>query len=162
MQSTLTGASLTLIDPYGVQAARAMTGSGGRFELHAPPGRYLLVAGAPGHAALALLINPGGGLDIRHHLVLAESAEMQVPTTAGELVGTVRGAAGPVPSALVTLLDVSGDVLTTTRSDAGGNYRLNAGDGGSLIMTVTAPNLAPVASSLFLRPGVHVHDVRLR
>ena len=161
VQSTLTGASITLIDPYGAEAGRTMSGSGGRFELRVPAGRHLLVASAPGHAALALLVDSAVGTETRHHMVLAESAETPVPTTAGELAGTVTGAFGPVPSALITLLDVGGEVLTAGYSDANGRYRLDAGRGGSLILTVAARDLSPVASSLFLRPDVHVHDVRL-
>ncbi len=161
VQSTLTGASLTLIDPYGAEASRTMSGSGGRFELHVLAGRYLLVASAPGYAALALLIDPGAGTETRHHMVLAESAATTVPTTAGQLTGTVIGATGPVPAALVTLLDHEGEVLTAGYSDSSGRYRLDAGRGGSLTLTVAARDLHPIASSLFLRPGMHMHDVRL-
>jgi hypothetical protein len=73
LQGALTGATVTLIDPQGHEIARGLTGSGGKFELRAPEDqRYVLVAGAPGYAALTVLIAGDGE---RHHVVLPEACD---------------------------------------------------------------------------------------
>ncbi|WP_293769812.1 MFS transporter [Sporichthya sp.] len=163
VQGALTGASLTLIDALGHEVSRTASGPGGRFEMHVPGDqRCLLVAGAPGYAALALLVEGGAG-DARHHLVLAESPETPdtIAPTGCEVVGTVIGPRGPVGSALVTLIDAAGAVYRTGYTDTDGRYRIDAGEGGQVTVSVASADLHPAAGALYLRPGAHVYDVRL-
>jgi NNP family nitrate/nitrite transporter-like MFS transporter len=160
LQGGLEGASLTLIDPFGREVARGVSGPGGRFEFYVPDDqRYLLVAGAPGYAALALLVE--GGKAASHHLALAESVDLTPEPAGCSVVGTVTGPAGPLPGALVTLIDSDGAVRASGHCDAAGRYRLDSATGGHVTITVASPGLHPAAGTVALRPGAHAYDVRL-
>ncbi|WP_459550106.1 MSCRAMM family protein [Nocardia sp. X0981] len=162
--TAVSGATLTLISPTGRQLGRAVSGTDGFYELAAPePGSYVLIASAEGwrpDASTAVL----GSNPVSYDVTL---------TTLAGLAGTVSraGDGAPVAGAMVTALDMRGEVLAAGESDPSGGFELSGLPEGEFTVAVSAFGYHPSAVAVhvtgretarlevLLRPGVRVSGV---
>nr|WP_052809002.1 MFS transporter [Streptomyces natalensis] len=130
-------AALTLIDVAGRQVGRGATGEDGRYALGTPgAGSYVLIAAAGGHQPQAVTVTVG-----------ERPVELDVVLGgAGRLAGTVTTGDGtPVRDAMVTLTDVRGEVVATTRSGREGGYVIGELVAGEYTLASSAPAFRPAA-----------------
>ncbi|WP_335937969.1 MFS transporter [Streptomyces sp. PTD5-9] len=130
-------AALTLIDVQGRQVGRGASGADGRYELSVPgAGSYVLIAAAGGHQPQAVGVTVG-----------ERPVELDVVLGgAGRLAGTVVTADGlPVRDAAVTLTDVRGEVVASTRSGREGGYVIKELVAGEYTLAASAPAFRPAA-----------------
>ncbi|MFC9424433.1 MFS transporter [Streptomyces sp. NPDC056987] len=135
--STVPRAALTLIDVQGHQIGRGASGQDGRYALSVPgPGSYVMIAAAGGHQPQAVTVTVG-----------ERPVELDVVLGgAGRLAGAVVTADGtPVRDAAVTLTDVRGDVVATTRSGREGSYVISELVAGEYTLAASAPAFRPAA-----------------
>lgn len=130
-------AALTLIDVGGSQIGRGASGDDGRYALATPgAGSYVLIAAAGGHQPQAVTVTVGErpvDLDV-------------VLGGAGRLAGSVLTADGtPVREAIVTLTNVHGEVVSTTRSGREGGYVITELVAGEYTLAASAPAFRPAA-----------------
>ncbi|MFF5515894.1 MFS transporter [Streptomyces coeruleorubidus] len=130
-------AALTLIDVTGQQTGRGASGEDGRYALATPgPGAYVLIAAAGGHQPQAVSVTVGER-PVELDIVLGG---------AGNLVGSVVTADGtPVRDASVTLTNVHGEVVATTRSGREGGYVITDLVAGEYTLAAGAPAFRPAA-----------------
>ncbi|MFH9059965.1 MFS transporter [Streptomyces coeruleorubidus] len=130
-------AALTLIDVTGQQTGRGASGEDGRYALATPgPGAYVLIAAAGGHQPQAVSVTVGER-PVELDIVLGG---------AGNLVGSVVTADGtPVRDASVTLTNVHGEVVATTRSGREGGYVITDLVAGEYTLAASAPAFRPAA-----------------
>ncbi|MFD5335221.1 MFS transporter [Streptomyces hawaiiensis] len=130
-------AALTLIDVTGQQTGRGASGEDGRYALATPgPGSYVLIAAAGGHQPQAVSVTVGER-PVELDIVLGG---------AGNLIGTVVTADGtPVRDATVTLTNVHGEVVATTRSGREGGYVITELVAGEYTLAASAPAFRPAA-----------------
>ncbi|MFJ9351858.1 MFS transporter [Streptomyces sp. NPDC101237] len=130
-------AALTLIDASGGQIGRGASGDDGRYALSTPgTGAYVLIAAAGGHQPQAVTVTVG-----------ERPVELDVVLGgAGRLAGTVRTADGtPVRDATVTLTNVQGEVVASTRSGREGGYVITELVAGEYTLAGSAPAFRPAA-----------------
>ncbi|MEV5872861.1 MFS transporter [Streptomyces sp. NPDC052101] len=130
-------AALTLIDVAGVQIGRGASGEDGRYALSTPgSGAYVLIAAAGGHQPQAVSVTVG-----------ERPVELDVVLGgAGRLAGSVLTADGsPVRDATVTLTNVHGEVVATTRSGREGGYVISELVAGEYTLAASAPAFRPAA-----------------
>ncbi|WP_225078180.1 MFS transporter [Streptomyces sp. CoT10] len=130
-------AALTLIDVAGQQIGRGASGDDGRYALSTPgTGSYVLIAAAGGHQPQAVSVTVG-----------ERPVELDVVLGgAGRLTGTVRTADGsPVRDATVTLTNVHGEVVASTRSGREGGYAITELVAGEYTLAASAPDFRPAA-----------------
>ncbi|MFF9012562.1 MFS transporter [Streptomyces sp. NPDC014870] len=130
-------AALTLIDVQGRQIGRGGSGEDGRYALSVPgPGSYVLIAAAGGHQPQAVSVTVG-----------ERPVELDVVLGgAGRLAGCVVTADGtPVRDAAVTLTDVRGEVVASTRSGREGGYVITELVAGEYTLAASAPAFRPAA-----------------
>ncbi|WP_260867467.1 MFS transporter [Streptomyces sp. SAJ15] len=130
-------AALTLIDVGGRQIGRGATGEDGRYALSTPgTGSYVLIASAGGHQPQAVTVT-----------VADRPVDLDVVLGgAGRLAGTVQTADGtPVRDAIVTLTDVRGEVVASTRSGREGGYVITELIAGEYTLASSAPAFRPAA-----------------
>ncbi|MEU7057777.1 MFS transporter [Streptomyces sp. NPDC046197] len=130
-------AALTLIDVTGVQIGRGASGEDGRYALATPgSGPYVLIAAAGGHQPQAVSVTVG-----------ERPVELDVVLGgAGRLAGSVCTADGtPVRDATVTLTNVHGEVVATTRSGREGGYVITELVAGEYTLAASAPAYRPAA-----------------
>lgn len=147
-------AALTLIDSTGGQTGRGGSGEDGRYTLPTPgPGAYVLIAAACGHQPQAVSVTVG------EHPVEVDI----VLDGAGRLIGVVHTADGrPVPDATVTLTDVHGDVVVTTRSGEEGEYRITDLVAGEYTLAAGTHSYRPAALPVTVRAaGETRQDIEL-
>ncbi|MCX5410257.1 MFS transporter [Streptomyces sp. NBC_00335] len=135
--STVPSAALTLIDVSGHQVGRGASGADGRYALSVRgPGSYVLIAAAGGHQPQAVSVTVG-----------EQPVELDVVLGgAGRLAGTVVTADGtPVPDAAVTLTDVRGEVVSSTRTGREGTYVMSKLVAGEYTLAASAPAFRPAA-----------------
>lgn len=135
--STVPRAALTLIDVGGRQVGRGASGSDGRYALSVRgPGSYVLIAAAGGHQPQAVTVTVG-----------ERPVELDVVLGgAGRLAGCVVTADGtPVRDAAVTLTDVRGEVVASTRSGWEGAYVISELVAGEYTLAASAPAFRPAA-----------------
>lgn len=138
--STVPRAALTLIDVQGQQIGRGASGEDGRYALSVPgAGSYVMIAAAGGHQPQAVTVTVG-----------ERPVELDVVLGgAGRLAGTVVTADGsPVRDAAVTLTDVRGDVVVTTRSGREGGYAITELVAGEYTLAASAPAFRPAAQTV--------------
>ncbi|KQX50972.1 MFS transporter [Streptomyces sp. Root66D1] len=130
-------AALTLIDVQGRQVGRGASGEDGRYALSVPGGgAYVLIAAAGGHQPQAVSVTVGDR-PIELDVVLGG---------AGRLAGSVVTADGtPVRDASVTLTDVRGEVVASTRSGREGGYEITELVAGEYTLAASAPAFRPAA-----------------
>jgi EmrB/QacA subfamily drug resistance transporter len=158
----LAGATVTLIDPAGGQAARARTGDDGWYQLAAPSaGAYTLIAMASAHQPHASAVNAGEQ---------AIDLDVLLPG-ASRLTGTVRaaGTGTPLAGAVVSLADLRGEVVAARSTDEEGRYLVTDLAPGRYALALSAPGHQPTAMPVTvadgdattqdaeLRPGTKVH-----
>ncbi|WP_406334408.1 MFS transporter [Streptomyces sp. NBC_00203] len=130
-------AALTLIDVAGQQIGRGASGEDGRYALSTPgSGSYILIAAAGGHQPQAVSVTVG-----------ERPVELDVVLGgAGRLAGSVLTADGtPVREATVTLTNVHGEVVATTRSGREGGYVITELVAGEYTLAASAPAFRPAA-----------------
>ncbi|MFE6281840.1 MFS transporter [Streptomyces sp. NPDC057877] len=130
-------AALTLIDITGQQIGRGASGEDGRYALATPgAGAYVLIAAAGGHQPQAVSVTVG-----------ERPVELDVVLGgAGRLAGSVLTADGtPVRDATVTLTNVHGEVVATTRSGREGGYVITELVAGEYTLAASAPAFRPAA-----------------
>ncbi|ANH94277.1 MFS transporter [Streptomyces sp. SAT1] len=130
-------AALTLIDVGGLQIGRGASGEDGRYALSTPgSGSYVLIASAGGHQPQAVSVTVG-----------ERPVELDVVLGgAGRLAGTVCTADGsPVREATVTLTNVHGEVVASTRSGREGGYVITELVAGEYTLAASAPAFRPAA-----------------
>lgn len=130
-------AALTLIDGQGRQVGRGASGADGRYALSAPgAGSYVLIAAAGGHQPQAVSVTVG-----------ERPVELDVVLGgAGRLAGAVLTPDGaPVRDAAVTLTDVRGEVVATTRTGREGAYVISELVAGEYTLAASAPAFRPAA-----------------
>ncbi|MGW5862998.1 MFS transporter [Streptomyces sp. NPDC055239] len=130
-------AALTLIDVGGQQIGRGASGEDGRYALSTPgSGSYVLIAAAGGHQPQAVTVTVG-----------ERPVELDVVLGgAGRLAGSVVTADGtPVRDAAVTLTDVRGEVVSSTRSGREGGYVITELVAGEYTLAASAPAFRPAA-----------------
>ncbi|MER5894215.1 MFS transporter [Streptomyces sp. NPDC001876] len=130
-------AALTLIDVQGRQIGRGASGDDGRYALSAPAaGSYVLIAAAGGHQPQAVSVTVG-----------ERPVELDVVLGgAGRLAGAVVTPDGaPVRDATVTLTDVRGEVVATTRTGREGGYVIGELVAGEYTLAAGAPAFRPAA-----------------
>ncbi|CAM5723786.1 1,4-alpha-D-glucan glucanohydrolase OS=Streptomyces albaduncus OX=68172 GN=FHS32_002972 PE=4 SV=1 [Streptomyces griseoloalbus] len=130
-------AALTLIDVQGQQTGRGASGADGRYALATPgPGSYVLIAAAGGHQPQAVSVTVG-----------ERPVELDVVLGgAGRLAGSVLTADGtPVRDAAVTLTNVHGEVVASTRSGREGGYVITELVAGEYTLAASAPAFRPAA-----------------
>ncbi|MFF2777725.1 MFS transporter [Streptomyces sp. NPDC058052] len=130
-------AALTLIDVGGRQIGRGASGEDGRYALSVPGGgAYVLIAAAGGHQPQAVSVTVGDR-PVELDVVLGG---------AGRLAGSVLTADGtPVRDAAVTLTDVRGEVVASTRSGREGGYVITELVAGEYTLAASAPAFRPAA-----------------
>ncbi|MFF3748986.1 MFS transporter [Streptomyces sp. NPDC002018] len=130
-------AALTLIDVHGQQIGRGASGGDGRYALSVPgSGSYVMIAAAAGHQPQAVTVTVG-----------ERPVELDVVLGgAGRLAGAVLTADGsPVRDAAVTLTDVRGEVVASTRSGREGGYVISELVAGEYTLAASAPAFRPAA-----------------
>ncbi|MGW5372967.1 MFS transporter, partial [Streptomyces sp. NPDC004011] len=130
-------AALTLIDVAGQQIGRGASGDDGRYALATPgAGSYVLIAAAGGHQPQAVSVTVG-----------ERPVELDVVLGgAGRLAGSVLTADGtPVREATVTLTNVHGEVVASTRSGREGGYVITELVAGEYTLAASAPAFRPAA-----------------
>ncbi|MFD9822662.1 MFS transporter [Streptomyces violascens] len=135
--STVPRAALTLVDVRGRQVGRGASGTDGRYALSVPgAGSYVLIAAAGGHQPQAVAVTVG-----------ERPVELDVVLGgAGRLAGSVVTADGsPVRDAAVTLTDVRGEVVASTRSGREGAYVMGELVAGEYTLAAGAPAFRPAA-----------------
>ncbi|MFG3041704.1 MFS transporter [Streptomyces sp. NPDC048330] len=130
-------AALTLIDVQGRQVGRGASGEDGRYALSVPGGgAYVLIAAAGGHQPQAVSVTVGDR-PVELDVVLGG---------AGRLAGSVVTADGtPVREAAVTLTDVRGEVVASTRTGREGGYVIGELVAGEYTLAASAPAFRPAA-----------------
>ncbi|MFF6906587.1 MFS transporter [Streptomyces sp. NPDC012389] len=130
-------AALTLIDVQGQQVGRGASGEDGRYALSVPgAGSYVLIAAAGGHQPQAVSVTVGDR-PVELDVVLGG---------AGRLAGSVLTADGvPVRDAAVTLTDVRGEVVASTRTGREGGYVITELVAGEYTLAASAPAYRPAA-----------------
>ncbi|MBT2364356.1 MFS transporter [Streptomyces sp. ISL-10] len=147
--STVPRAALTLIDVQGRQIGRGASGEDGRYALSVPgSGSYVMIAAAGGHQPQAVTVTVG-----------ERPVELDVVLGgAGRLAGTVVTADGsPVRDAAVTLTDVRGEVVASTRSGREGGYVISELVAGEYTLAASAPAFRPAAHPVSVQPS---HETR--
>ncbi|RLV10124.1 MFS transporter [Streptomyces griseocarneus] len=135
--TTVPRAALTLIDVRGQQIGRGASGEDGRYALSTPgTGSYVLIAAAGGHQPQAVTVTVG-----------ERPVELDVVLGgAGRLAGTVLTPDGNhVRDALVTLTNVHGEVVSTTRTGREGCYVISELVAGEYTLAASAPAFRPAA-----------------
>lgn len=135
--STVPRAALTLIDIHGHQIGRGASGEDGRYALSVPgAGSYVMIAAAGGHQPQAVTVTVGErpvDLDV-------------VLGGAGRLAGAVVTADGTaVRDAAVTLTDIRGEVVASTRTGREGSYVIGELVAGEYTLAASAPAFRPAA-----------------
>jgi EmrB/QacA subfamily drug resistance transporter len=138
----LPGAQVTLADQSGRQVARAVSDDEGRYRLPLTTGgTFLLIVAAAHLAPTANLVAVGDGAVVRDVTLTGRSA----------ITGRVlrhdphRDGAVGVPDALVTLTDVTGEVVGSARSSADGGYSFERLIAGSYVLTAQSSDHRPLA-----------------
>ncbi|WP_097870498.1 MFS transporter [Streptomyces sp. rh34] len=135
--TTVPRAALTLIDVQGRQIGRGASGEDGRYALSVPgAGSYVLIAAAGGHQPQAVSVTVG-----------ERPVELDVVLGgAGRLAGSVLTPDGaPVRDAAVTLTDVRGEVVASTRTGHEGGYVIGELVAGEYTLAASAPAFRPAA-----------------
>ncbi|MCI2240036.1 DHA2 family efflux MFS transporter permease subunit [Paenibacillus sp. TRM 82003] len=141
----LPDAVVTLADQGGQQVARTSSGDDGGYRIALPTGgTYLLIVAAPHVAPSATLVGVGSASVQRDVVLSGRSAITGRVLTRDAATDTDRGVAG----ALVTLTDVTGQVVGSTRSGTDGGYSFGALVGGGYVLTAQSESHRPLARSI--------------
>ncbi|ABS04976.1 EmrB/QacA subfamily drug resistance transporter [Kineococcus radiotolerans] len=152
-QRPLAGAVVTLADQSGQQVSRTSTGADGSYRLALPTGGTYLLIVAAAHVAPSATLVGVGDTSITRDVTLSGRSAITGRVLAHEVTGDVdAGDHHGVRGALVTLTDVTGEVVGSTRTDGGGSYAFDQLMGGSYVLTAQSESHRPLAR------GVEVPD----
>ncbi len=152
----LAGATLTLTDLSGRQLDRNQTDAGGQYQLGPPSGgSYLVTCAVTAHQpGIALVVV--ADVPVRHDFVLEGAGS--------SLSGTVRitGSGQLLGGAVVTLIDIRGDVVATTTTGSDGGFSFPGLVQGLYTLTTAAGAVHPAARGVDV-PGYGdvTHDVEV-
>jgi hypothetical protein len=146
------GAVVVVTDVRGDVLATRQTDGVGEFSVgELVPGPVTLAVSSPKHRPLAVAVEIAGTGATRVEIELRPGAHVR---------GTVRGGAGPLGDARVTLVDVAGNVVATTTTGDDGAYAFCDLDTGPY--TVIATGYAPRAAGVLVcGADIHDHDIEL-
>ena len=149
------GATVTVIDSAGGQAARTCTDDTGGYELSLPgPGNYLLVVSSDKREPSVEAVTVDDRT-IQHDVTVDGSG-------AGAVTGTVTGAGNRgVPAATVTLTDARGEVVDVATTGSEGDYTIHGIDAGSYTLTASASGHRPAAVAITHTEQHTRHDIGL-
>lgn len=152
----LPGATVTLTDLSGRQLGRDSSDTGGHYQLDPPTGgSYLVVCASASHQPTAALVVVAG-VAVRHDVMLSGAG--------ASLSGSVcaAGSGQPLAEAVVTLVDIHGDVVAAAGTEPDGCFTFVDLPQGHYTLTVAVPSLQPVARSVEVPAHGHVtHDVEM-
>lgn len=147
-ERAIEGAQITLADQSGQQVARTVSGPDGSYRLDLTHGgTYLLIVAAPQVAPTATLVAVGGQ-PVQHDITLAGRSAIT-----GRVLRTDRHAESglatfAVGDALVTLTDVTGQVVDHTRTTGDGTYAFDGLTAGGYVLTAQSGRHRPLAKSV--------------
>jgi hypothetical protein len=142
---------VTLADQSGQQVARTASGPDGTYRLDLTHGgTYLLIVAAahlsPSATLLAVADRPlTRDLTLSGRSAITGRVLARDPQDGPEQAREVYRA---VPQALVTLTDVTGEVVGSARSDGAGSYAFEHLMGGSYVLTAQAEHRRPLARTV--------------
>ncbi|KPI05858.1 major facilitator superfamily MFS_1 [Actinobacteria bacterium OK074] len=145
-------AVVILTDVRGEVLATGQTDVLGEFTVtDLAPGQVTLAVNSPKHRPLAVTVEIGGAGVTRVDVELRPGAHVR---------GTVRAPGGPLPDALVTLVDAAGNVVGTATTGHDGAYAFSDLDTGEY--TVIATGYPPRAAGVTIHSGgLDEHDIEL-
>ncbi|GAA5109165.1 MFS transporter [Nocardia iowensis] len=148
----LPGATVTLTDPRGEVVGTAISAADGAYTCHGiVSGTYTVVAMAEHMRPSATTLTvPDTGL-LRHDIELAPMAVLTGSAVTDD--GRV------VPDAQISILDATGDLTATARTDENGRYVVSDLSEGRY--TVVARGYPPATSQVTVAGGEVEHDVKL-
>lgn len=141
----LAGAHLTLTDQSGQQVGRAVTTEDGRYTLGLESGgTFLLIVAAQALAPTANLVAVSDRPVTRDITLAGRSAITGRVLTSNPSTEGLLG----VVDALVTLTNITGDVVGSTRSRSDGGYSFERLVAGSYVLTAQSKDSRPLARSV--------------
>ncbi|MEZ0491957.1 MFS transporter [Kineococcus sp. TBRC 1896] len=147
----LPGAVVTLADQSGQQVARTSTRDDGGYRLDLPTGGTYLLIVAAAHVAPSATLVGVGDTPVTRDVVLAGRSAITGRVLTHVLPQGLDGHDGRatgVQGALVTLTDVTGEVVGSARSDDGGGYSFDQLMGGTYVLTAQNESHRPLARSI--------------
>ncbi|MQA97321.1 MAG: hypothetical protein GEV11_22765 [Streptosporangiales bacterium] len=137
----LPGARVTLTDPRGRHFDEVHTDSHGHYRLCPPSGgTYIVICVSSAHRPHATLIALSD-LPVRHDFAMTGSSALS-----GRVTVDSTGAA--LAGAVVTVVDVRGDVVASATTGGSGRYDIYGVPAGTYTLSVTAGSYQPVALTL--------------
>jgi hypothetical protein len=136
----VTDAAILLTDQFGNIVASATTGSDGSYSFAGlVPGNYLLSVTMPG----AYLLDQSSAGSWYQPITIGDGDTPNFPLT-GFQPTTISGnvandAGGGLPGVLVTVLDQNGNQISSTATDANGNFTIGGLTAGSYSLQYAAP-----------------------
>jgi uncharacterized protein YfaS (alpha-2-macroglobulin family) len=137
------GAVVTLADQSGGQVGRTRTDDEGRYRLTPATGGTFLVIVAAEHTSPAAALVPVADRGVVHDVTLAGRSAIT-----GRVLSSGPDGDAAVPGTLITLTDVTGNVVGATRSDADGTYSFGDLAGGNYVLTAQVAARRPLARAL--------------
>jgi len=143
-------------DRSGRQLYRNYSDAGGHYRLGPPSGgSYLVICASMTHQPAIALVAVAD-VPVRHDVVLSGAG--------ASLSGTVYTAESlqPIGGAVVTLIDIRGDVVVTTTTGSDGRFGFLALAHGLYTLTAAATTVHPVACSVDVPArGDVIHDIEV-
>ncbi|MFB9378284.1 MFS transporter [Kineococcus gynurae] len=144
----LAGAVVTLADQTGRQMSRTATGTEGTYRLGLPTGGTYLLIVAAAHAAPTARLVAVGSTDVALDVTLSGRSAIT-----GRVLARRSGSGdGPdtegLGGALVTLTDVTGEVIGAVRTDDDGTYHFDKLMAGGYVLTAQSGRHRPVAKGI--------------
>jgi len=135
----LADAVVTLTDQAGQQIGRTRSDEAGSYSVTPPTGgTYLIIVAAP-HTAPAASLVAVADVPVTHDVALAGRSAITGRVLTGDRVAT---------GALVTLTDITGEVVGSTHSGSDGTYAFDELAGGNYVLTAQLSGHRPQARAL--------------
>jgi EmrB/QacA subfamily drug resistance transporter len=141
----LAGAHVTLADQSGRQIARTVSDEGGGYVLPLSHGGTFLLIVAAAHLAPRASLVPVGDEPVVRDVTLAGRSAITGRVLRHD---ARRDGAVAVPGALITLTDVTGQVVGSSRTGADGGYTFERLMAGSYVLTAQSDEHRPLARSV--------------
>lgn len=141
----LAGAQVTLADQSGRQVGRTVSDDGGHYRLPLEHGGTFLLIVAAAHVAPTASLVAVGDQPVQRDVTLVGRSAITGRVLRHD--PHTDGAVG-VADALVTLTDVTGEVVGSTRSGTDGGYSFERLTAGSYVLTAQSSDHRPLARSV--------------